>query len=206
MKKLTAFLLILAMLSTFAACGKENMKTGSSDAEKQETATETVAATVLDLGYPVTTDTLELMVYGYAFADVLINRMDKTAYMPIDDSDDSYWLYDDESNPYRAEDGRIMLMLAFTQKNIGKEAIGFVDEYAMKVVYGDGYEFEASAGGHQEDDGSFTGFSFDKMEPLSDEVPCRVVFDLPISVYEDESAPLSLVISIDGADYEYIIR
>lgn len=216
MKKVLAMILTLVFALSLAACGdqeKEEVITSTADTaqtpdeaippepETVPEATETMDVLYL-IGETITTDSIELTVDSTVFGKMLRNLMDCDAYTPV--SPDDKW-YDTlaKTNPYYADDEHIMLMVEYRQKNTGKSKVDLVGDDDMKIIYGDGYEFEASGGGMQNGDGDFEDFS--SMEPLSDEVLCRVAFSLPADAEGSQEA-LVLCITIDEINYKVNLR
>lgn len=224
MKKLTALLLVALMLLPATACGGAN-EPGASDASAAESSQEAAGAHAepteepasepaeeptpeptavprYSVGETVTIGDYEICIKRFEFSDCLRNLLDEKGYLPVSEDDSWSEVFRVKDNPYYADADHIMLMIEFTEKNVGKTAIDASRVfYGMKVVYGDGYEFEAS-GNPQHKSGSFYGFD---MEPLSGEVLCRAAVKLPIAAKQGDE-PLTLVIVIDGAPYEFALK
>ena len=212
MKKILAMILALALVFALCACGESEQKAeeapqeATPEATPEPTPEPTPEVLVLKVGESFQTEDREFKLTDFTFAQCLRNVMDKDAYMPVAPDAEDSWVYYRSNNPYNADADHIMLLLEFTQKNIGRANIGLGSERSFKIVYGDGYEFECKAVGWQRAENEFGGFSFAELEPLSSAVVCRAVFELPVAVKDNANEPLKLIVTFGETTCEYQLR
>ena len=105
---------------------------------------------------------------------------------------------------------------------IGKEAQRPWDIYdgaavgTGKFIYGDGFVFESQSDGDRAEANYFDGTKFRSMitlntlEPLSDEIECRVAFTVPVTITESVDEALAFEASFnelgDNMTFRYVIR
>ena len=105
---------------------------------------------------------------------------------------------------------------------IGKEAQRPWDIYdgaavgTGKFIYGDGFVFESQSDGDRAEANYFDGTEFRSMitlntlEPLSDEIECRVAFTVPVTITESVDEALAFEVSFnelgDNMTFRYVIR
>lgn len=112
------------------------------------------------------------------------------------DNPDSYYSH------YVAEAGKVYLVLSVDVKNNGKAAVECDELLGVKADYNNGYSYSAFA---VVDEGSDLGYAnITSLDPLSTQA-MKYLIECPEEV-ETSSAPLFLIITVDGVQYQYTIR
>ena len=216
MKKYFVMLLSLLTLILLCACGnsvseKDSVENNTSEAtveqeDKEKTKDEYA---IFQIGDSWISGDLEITITDFQFADSLNNtvgseedgiNMDYLLPIPLEKS---------TNNIHEAKEGRTKASMTFTVKNLGKTSTGV--GFSFVVDYNGGYIFypvmttiaqpEASAPYWWPDLSPFNS----QMEPLSEAITCRVCFDLPTEVRDNEDAPLliKMMNATDLPDSEY---
>lgn len=121
------------------------------------------------------------------------------------------------NNPFNLEEDEMLAVVTFKLKNIGttQQSLSCRDGETFigwtvgtgKFIYGNGYTFENGSDGTRAE-ASYYDVSYEKfynvpnvLEPLSDEIECRVAFCIPREVAEDQSTPLIYEVFFDEDEY-----
>ena len=110
MKKILAFLLAAIMVLSFAGCGSEAKVPEEVVTEPEEIVEpeEVVEEAIFyALGDTVATESIEFTLDEFDFYKCLSNVGDENCYNPVEENDESAWLYYRSSNPYNADDEHI---------------------------------------------------------------------------------------------------
>lgn len=187
-------LLATVMLTSVILAGCGNSSTETTVAET--TATETEVTTVAETEAP-TEEVIENTPMGTTASlanwDITVSSMQMMDIIP-----DGY-------GQYEAESGNKYMLVTLTAANNGKEADTFLpsfstsDEVRVKVLYGDGYEFQQT---------NLLGYSKSMVDshinPLSSKEG-DIAFELPTSV-TDSTEPLVLSISCGNEKVNFLLR
>lgn len=225
MKRLIAAILLLCMCVGFYGCSdvpeeqisttqptEEQETTTPSDTVPTEETTQAMEDTIiaLEMGVPVTAGIWQYTLMDIQFARDIGNYDEYENYLVPGGKKSS-------TNPFRLEDDEIFGVVTYKLKMIGKEKQNLSSTLGTgRFIYGDGFVFDTSTDGKRASASCYDGarFSsmtgFDVLEPLSDEIECRVAFALPIKVTENEIEPLVYEVSFnelgDNKTFSYTIR
>ena len=233
MKRIIAAILVLTMTLAFAGCAKapkeqatvpatENVATEAPEAIETTLATEpleTEEATepgpiALELGVAVEAGVWEYTLIDIQFAREVGNYSEYENYLVPGGKASN-------SNPFALEDDETLAVVTYKLRMTGKEKqrpCNTKDGTAAgtgKFIYGDGFVFDSATDGKRPqanyfDGNSFNSMSFFSLEPLSDEIECRVAFALPLKTIEDESEPLTYEVAFNelgnNLTFTYTIR
>ncbi len=112
------------------------------------------------------------------------------------DNPDSFYSH------YAAEAGKVYIVLSVDVKNNGKAAIECDELLGVKADYNNGYSYSGFA---VVDEGSDLGYAnITALDPLSTQA-MKYLIECPEEV-ETSTAPLFLIITVDGTQYQYTIR
>lgn len=189
MRRRTPRLLLAAVLMlALASCGGEEN-----------------TMTAVEVGDTVTIDTIELTVETASFHQCLDNTILEGEYLTpvdLDGLSEEEYTYHVENNLYYADSEHCMLLITFTQENVGSEmARALNPENAMEILWeGESYPFGRICGGWiDEGKVKYMGFPYTDLEASSEPIHCRAAIRLPIEAMESEGT--DLVLRVVGYDY-----
>lgn len=209
MKKLIALLMALTMCFVLCACGgKTAEKTDAADGEDEST-TEAEDAVSYNFGDSITTGS-GMFVFTPSFdgfAHALNNVGGEYCLTP----EGSAKKLEESTNPYRADEGKIMMYFSADLEYIGDSKETEIFSFTYKVDY-DGYVFDSTSSDLTTGMGFAVDpeiFDFDKevkFEPLSSDTSRYVRFciEVPEKVATDTDRPTSVIFTIGGEEYSFI--
>ena len=221
MKKLFILIMVLIMVLGIVGCSAAPAEEAVSTPQPTEEATQSPEATEenaasIELGTPVTAGNWEYTLVNIEFADDIGNYSEYENYLVPGGKTSN-------TNPFRLEEDEMFAVVTYKLKMIGKETLRGWDEDLFcavgtgKFIYGDGFVFENNTTEKRAEPSFYDGSSFEmndlawhSLEPLSDEIECRVAFCVPSKVVEDTSEPLLYEIEFGGTGdnmtFTYIVR
>lgn len=201
MKKVCACLLALVMVIGVTGCSAdtENQTSDTPSSSSQTTSNKNT----IKLNESISAGGWQYTLVDIQFADDIGNYSEYEEYLVPGGKKSS-------SNPFLLEESEMFAVVTYKLKNIGPTKQYTYDQEAFsdigtgKFVYGDGYTFESQTDGkrarayyYDATVGKFTGMDLLTLEPLSEEIECRVAFCISREVVEDESKPLIYEVSFD---------
>lgn len=208
MKKICACFLALAMVVGITGCSADTEKqTDNTPSSSSETTSNTKT---IELGETVSVGGWQYTLVNIQFADDVGNYPDYEAYLVSGGKTSN-------KNPFGLEEDETFAVVTYKLKNIGttQQSLSCRDGDKLvagtvgtgKFIYGNGYTFENGSDGKRAEADYYdvTREEFHNvpnvLEPLSDEIECRVAFCIPREVAEDQSNPLIYEVFFDEDEY-----
>ena len=110
----------------------------------------------------------------------------------------SYYTY------YEADDGKVYVDICFEYKNLGEEEIEADEIFSAKLTYDGKYSYDGFSVIEEDNRGNFTYTGITDVKPLATEY-IHYLFEVPEEVGTSTN-PISILITIDGNSYTYILR
>ena len=233
MKRIIAIMIVLCLCVGIVGCANTSNETETISMTESNTTEEQVTTLVtenptkeevteptepvpipLELGVPVEAGVWQYTLVDVQFAREIGNSLEYENYLVPGGT-----VYG--SNPFALEDDETLAVVTYKIKMIGKEKQRPWDVYdgaavgTGKFIYGDGFVFETETDGSRAQASYFDGESFKSMslltlEPLSEEIECRVDFALPLETVENENETLVFQVAFDelgnNMTFAYTIR
>ena len=233
MKRIIAIMIVLCLCVGIVGCANTSNETETISMTESITTEEQVTTLVtenptkeevteptepvpipLELGVPVEAGVWQYTLVDVQFAREIGNSLEYENYLVPGGT-----VYG--SNPFALEDDETLAVVTYKIKMIGKEKQRPWDVYdgaavgTGKFIYGDGFVFETETDGSRAQASYFDGESFKSMslltlEPLSEEIECRVDFALPLETVENENETLVFQVAFDelgnNMTFAYTIR
>ena len=212
MKQIRLLILGASLLLSLTACGAPAPSPSAAGSDAPEASAQSSAAVtpaaVYAFGDSVTTED------GYfTFTPVFEGFAEELANWP----DENYLTPEGQSvgsNPFQAEDEKIMMWFSGTVEYIGDSTTDETFSYGFQVIYDTdyvfdydpydcGYSLEPDSSEWETGDGNTMVF-----EPLSAKKTryLRFCIEVPEQLASDSGADLSVVFTIEGTEYSYQIR
>lgn len=219
MKKIIVLILALIMVLGLVGCSSVPAEEATNTPQSPEGTTQTPeseedSSASIKLGVPVTAGNWEYTLVGIEFAKDVITFLEYENFL-VPGSDPSL------TNPLGLEEDEMLAVVTYKLKMIGKEVQSVWDKDVYntvgtgKFIFGDGFVFENDTVGDRAEPYYFNGTVFEDMafmslEPLSEEIECRVAFCVLSKVVENTSEPLVYEIAFgetgDNMMFTYTIR
>lgn len=207
MKKITALLLALATLLALTACGgggKSADPAGSPEGGQESSpAPEAESqAQLYQFGQSITSPSGKFVFTPVfeGFAASLSNVRGEHYLLPEGDG------LDDANNPYKAEEGKVMMYYSATVEYVGDSKENETFSYTFRVDYDDGYTFEHAVDScyYGEDPTSWDlGPTF---EPLGGDAVrhTRFCVEVPDILEQDTDKQTLTIFTIEGEDFPFL--
>jgi len=200
MKKYLLHVFLLCCAFALVACGSTNTESENDTVEKTEVSSgtpEVKEEVVKEEPATLTVNTGEVLtVEDYAEITVKENKFGQVINPP---NPDSFYTYYENK-----EQGEIFLDTVISIKSLLTSQKSSDEFVSVKIVYDDKYEYTTFSTIEEQGGTDFTYTNITSIEPLKTGT-LHFLASLPSEV-ESDGKPLKAIITINGEDYEQIIR
>ena len=212
MKKVIAVLMICIIGLSIAACGGEKARAVDSSKEQGSESTKEDIVKTYSFGESIELNNFKFTPKFEGFVSQVANWPNKDYLTP-----DGKVL---EPNPYKADDGNVMMYFTGTIEHIGQSQNLEEFTYDVRIVHNEKNVYEFDLEKMDVNSACATGISFDlesdsweqnvkktEFDPLSSYATryARFVREVPAEVENDDKS-LQVVFNINGNEYIYVIR
>lgn len=229
MKKGLCLILALVLCLSLCACSSSDNTSATSDTSDTSSISETIDETSSEItdesieSAPASTveepEESELL---YNWGDSITTTSGMFIFTPMFDGiapavsnhpDENYLQpngrnIDDSSNPYVADDGKVMMYYSAQVEYVGNSKSNEEFSFSAKLDYDNGYVFDAEGIRYSSDGKDWnSGYDTTSFEPLSSDTTRTVRFcvEVPEIVETDFEKRTVTIISIEGEDYTFLV-